>query len=632
MSILQNSRFFRSFAALLVVPLMVSTGPIWADSPLQREFDRVQSANEAIQQVAVARLELESHYLDQLRLLRKNGHASFLELARQQVVVDGLRKQLDSLLNFTQFIAAIEEQNDRVAVGVSSENQRTPIKVYLPGSIRLAGWIEQDFSVRKQISTNNLTADPAKSDADNRLIALAEDKLARIEKRLQQYVTRSAIPEPWIHQAKLKSNLAKAELDLLLLKREIAPAQPVTNESIVEYQIAFKDQPVVTSGSDPVLQSLAYQVAYAEAVATGEETAAEVELRRQKLRNKALEQLYAGGFATESELKKSRESAENARLRLELESQRLALLTESCQKIQASLQNHRLDRVCKEIFEAKLDSKCAWPAEVFADTERVRHLIDLRRKYYELEGRSNATVHMLEMKKTLLEKLQIAYSQSANSQSNSSSVSNKLPVFLAEGQKNELAMMKLEIESLAARLQGFAERLSILALEEKRFVAQCFEQDRMDEFSFVSLGSEHKSSAATGKTAEAVASNRARINYLESAEVNEAWMIATRKQEYFDFTIDRRDRSPLIETNRYPVTVSSSMQRTKKKFGTSYFRKSIISPAEPSMPRWIEPQNRNQTYSYQSIYPFGILRADLRSRVPVGQIPWYLPGSPTNVR
>jgi hypothetical protein len=39
-----------------------------------------------------------------------------------------------------------------------------------------------------------------------------------------------------------------------------------------------------------------------------------------------------------------------------------------------------------------------------------------------------------------------------------------------------------------------------------------------------------------------------------------------------------------------------------------------------------------RSYGIYPAYPYGILRSELRSRAPVGQLPWYLPGSPGNLR
>jgi hypothetical protein len=452
-----------------VVALTANVKTVPAETPIEKEIRNVRSANQAMLQLANDRLDREQQHLEKLRKLRNEGYASWLELSRQQLVVDSLRKQRDSLVDFTKFGTSLEKR-------------------------------------LRQLPGNERQARPNYSQQD--------------------------------------------------------------------------------------LQLIDYRLAMAKANSTGSLHAAEIELRRQRLRAEASEQLHADGYATVRALKRSHQLVERSTADLLDERERISNLKKIIQKMVISKTKENAKQRTKNSAKTKLDTDCNWPPVMLTNVQTLRRLIDLRRHYFDLQGQHDALACKLEMKKTCLNKIQKQISNKPARQSSSPTQDAGFSASLAAGQRKQCDSAKLDIEYLQARIQDFKEKLTITALEETKFVVECTQQYHTESID-------------------------SRGDIFTSA-----------KPEYFNFTIDQRKHPLLLPTYRSPVNlVASNRRQSPKPFN-------LQSRNMPRSSRLTLNHQQTQygTYSTQSIYPFGILRVDLRNRIPAGIAPWYLPGSPTNLQ
>ena len=130
-----------------------------------------------------------------------------------------------------------------------------------------------------------------------------------------------------------------------------------------------------------------------------------------------------------------------------------------------------------------------------------------------------------------------------------------------------------------------------------------------------------------------------RRNYLESDLAKaDGLVFVSHCPEYFNFRFDERYYSPIVYSNRYPLYIRRGDRRVSPLWYMDYRRDSHRrSVCTASIADTYRDRDRLHRYRFgpsttQSIYPYGILRADLRHKLPLGYVPWYLPGSPTNLQ
>jgi hypothetical protein len=619
---------------LFVFTLGLSNTTSNADSPMEREFKRIRTANHSMMQLAEARLDLEQFYLDQINSLREKGYASWLEQARQQVAVDSLAGQIDSLRAFDSFVAQLATQVDRTAANLNSdarsEQFRAPVKIYLPGSLRLVGWIEPELATREGNERIEALDRNASFASEDDAIQSAEARVERVQKQNQALAKETdSTPVAWSKQAALQLKLAQAELDFVRLQSDLRSTTQAAATTDIQLDVQVERPDLATAADDADLQLATYRVAWLEANATGRLKSAETELRRQQQRLAAIERLRAEGFATADEVQQSRDLMEESELRLEEERQRLASLQRICVAIESSSSLTAAE--LRKGFGAQLNSEAIWPQQIRADRARLNHLIDLRRLYFDLQGQRAGTQCELEMRRACAEKLRQAVTASTASISASASHARagELSATLAAGEKRELESLQLAIETLTAQVQDYDEKMSILAWEEKRFIAQCTQQEQRGDTSFVAV------------LEDVAAAKQASFSFLESRELDlyDGITQICAESRYLQFTFDQRQCMPV---NLSAPLTSSSARRLKSRTEQQLLSRSSIefrpmqmetlrTGSPVSGPNSLGPVYTGGSGSYYN-YPNGILRAELRRQAPVGQIPWYLPGSPNNFR
>ncbi len=609
-----------------------------ADSPYDRELSQIREANLLIDELATTRLEVEDHYLQQLRSLRANGHASWLEVARQEVVVNSIRAQRDHLHRYQHFIEDLAAQLNQIPASHLSAAHATPWKLHFAGSIRLAGWLDSD-SLPAALDGESIQVGGRRSPpVGQEQIQKVEAKVKRYRSQMSQFENDDTVPGQWRSQAQLHWKQAVAELRYLVARRQ-ADAEFSLPESIVT-EVVAAEAPSLNANHDPDLLHWVRQVAWAEANALAAVNTKMLELQRQVRKLAALEALQQHRFATATEVSQAKSGVRRFSEQLVHEQDRIRFLQHQFSKLPITNADQEFVTLDEDLFESRLEGVSHCPTQVFTDLHRLRYLIDLRRRYYNLEGQLAAETQKLQMQEAFLERLKLAEAKTQKHRSNVGIQSTKLKTVLSNGRDKEAETLQLEIEISNSRLQDFKERLAIFALEEQRFMAQCEMQNQWTDGSFVSFKTSPDTTNLPAFTDPNEASKRG-SSYLETDELD--WskisIQSAAQPDYLSFSFEQRTSSPLIHSNRNPLTFYPAKRRTESRNlslhpSSHLYERSSYNYRPPVLPQpfSIGPRNNHSTYSSQYIYPNGILRSELRSRVPVGQIPFYLPGSPTNVR
>ncbi len=611
-----------------------------ADHPANEEMNRVAQANSALLELVDARLAQEAFNLEQVSSLRERGFASWLELSRQQVVVDGLKEQRAALAEFQQFTQhALARTND--LEGHSVPAAETVHKLYLPGSIRLVGWIEvaeqQTDSAAVPARLVSHSANPQRE-----WLGQAREKVEKAEQLYKDYSNSDAVPEHWSHQAKLKLRVAEAELTLLQLETENAQQSSTGTPAYEQVfnSVAWNPDAGRTAVSVQTHEELlpaAWRVAHQEAQADSRLRLAELELARHQQNFSAVEELHEGGHASAQELDRARVQVEMAEEALAAERERMELLQQSADALASQLETTE-----PRLTSGKqLTTHCDWPEEVLADLECLKHLVDLRRRIFELNGQRGTFKVQLAMQDELLKRLEAAR-QAVNAPGSEGQVATRLRATLAAGEARQIESVSRRIKSLEYQMQDCQEQIEVISLEESRFILQC-----------QALNQARQSRTRLVSTATAAGSHDWTCDYLEFGDLDDRYGLlhATLYWDpgYFRFDFNRRPVSPLIHSNRFPVRLASEANLF---YGSRWGYDGL------SIPRFYDPHYSSRldcairaygksssyldrsafrryrfgTYSYRHSYPFGILRSDLRRCLPPGYPPWYLPGSPTNLR
>ncbi|MDG2012558.1 MAG: hypothetical protein P8J33_03580, partial [Pirellulaceae bacterium] len=110
--------------------------------------------NELRSQYLGARLDLQRHFLKQLQDLQANGHAAWLEVRRQQLVVDQIAAQISALDQYKIFILDVAKTvTKEVLSSKRTLADPAPLMIYSNDSIRLIGWVEPDSSGLGSLAT-----------------------------------------------------------------------------------------------------------------------------------------------------------------------------------------------------------------------------------------------------------------------------------------------------------------------------------------------------------------------------------------------------------------------------------------------------------------------------------------------
>ena len=288
---------------------------------------------------------------------------------------------------------------------------------------------------------------------------------------------------------------------------------------------------------------------------------------------------------------------------------------------------------------------CNWSPEILSQEERLLHLVDLRRRSFELEGQRGAKLAQVRMQHELLQRLEQAATQSLRATRETEQVSDAhrdatdaLQSALAASTRREMAAARLKQERLEADAESLAEQIAILALEEARFVVQCEQQERTSDskVAFTSFAARQGESSRLvshnyvkvkdlTKRYESVLFARAHTRY-NAGFCGEVLLGYSQDYDYPRFAAWTAQSVPTTSLNAKYLRYYLGHPLRRNYVSATWTTRSTVQP------RFDQLKNRVPTPSPWTIYPFGRLRTDLRDRLPPGRPPWYLPGSPTNLR
>jgi len=465
------------------------------------------TVNRAVADVTSARLGLEGWKLIRLQRLYDRGFATWLEVARQQLLVDTLTEQRQASRELAAFLRALR-QRVRRAVEIAGDAGNITGDGVDPSSagamddlLHLVGWLKPGNASSNPVAESLPAPRPAGPDQDRLAGELqrATQRVARAEKRFLAYarLADSANMADRMKHAEWQFVLARAERQLLLVKHHLRRPWQKQQPRVKRGSITLADfkqaggsgvgrmVSTIVSGLQPVVRNAMLHVAAVEAQAISDGRAAEIALQRLRLRLQAFQQLVAKGHAVSGELRDARNRLTEAQRLVERARERQAIVNGFFDRIRSpadSVDRVRPSRSATEFVATggedaiELSSIVSWPLPVLADPVVIRRLIDLRCRYYAAAAQRDVLTRRLTLLKTHLAKLEqpapvkSPSTSPARAQSNGG---NDLRAVLAAGKRRERELLRLDIRYNEARRQAVRQQLQILALEEARLVRQC---------------------------------------------------------------------------------------------------------------------------------------------------------------
>ena len=641
--------YLRSSACVLIFAIATSQH---ADAVTHDVVDDLHRLNAAVSQVLSARRDLTQFQLEQVSALRQRGHASWFEVARQEVTVDGLAEHLATLLEFVRFLESVQTQLKDVDASFVSASQRG--RVYLPRSMRLVGWIDSDSNPLLQPQATASVDRCAREDA---LLDACEARLKAAEKRYASYQSTQGVPAAWRTHAELQERLARAEWQWIQLRRDISReldnAYGTVNNTVISADSAAGQRDETrasdhcfTAQHSPALQFATCRVLAAELAAEGAIKLAEVDVGRQAMRLQSITTLHARGFATEYELKQGTARLHHAREQVAELSEQRKTGAESLRKIAGA--KHYETLAVAQGHTTQLETKCSWSGVMLRNRERLCYLVELRKRGFELQGERRVQQVKIRWQYELISRLE----QNAPPAAATTAGTQKSPTrdsfqeAFASRHQRELASARLTKQYLVARAQQLREQIEILRLEEKRFIVQCEQQDHIHPSAskrhFVSVSTHQQTTIPASRVSQPF--RMAARDYWESDAIRERatgldWT-TTSATHPIEYACDppgdlQGDSYARFSTWTSPTTLSGvgSVYPSESGFAN---RLPVTGHSRPNamarQPRYDELKNRFPVTAPWKLYPFGQLRTELRDRLPPGRAPWYLPGSPTNLR
>lgn len=601
--------------------------PVRANNGMESGLAQTATVQQAEIDWLGAQLNLQRWKQDQLALLHAEGHATWMEFRRQQFKADMLETQLQSAEKHLEFIQhlnlAASSQPTDSSIRFRERSSR-PIKVFLPGSIRLVGWIENP----------NLKLSTDKSFDHEAAIATVRDRRDKANKRFDHASTAS-VSDDWKKKTELDLAVAETHLAYLLVNQN----NPFDSSPAIDLSelAEIADQHISVNHSTTLGQAT-QAVCRAEAGARGHLECARIQLRREQNRYKAIYQLHIEGHASAKELSNAQKRVSD--VQLQLDSLELASLPtyENTYAIDEDVQFHETQ----------------WPDAILSDIEYALHLTSLRQRRHQEQANIKTeklkAEFLLEIHDRLTRALQPTESASSE---------------LDEGQRNEIKTYTIDWEYALAKQAYSTEREQILALEEQRFIQQAVAlhqaaQDRLAHSPSPSwilelLGPFQPTTWIGANWTKAVS----RLSYLEFGNQNiplSQLTLSPSGREYIETPTYRFD-SLRLNYLRPPSVPKSPLMVSDARRPYSESRRLAVEPA------WMRHFHRNLRYnSFQVMrmsgppyydawpqkvfygqygyrafggsygYPNQILRADWRSNLTPGWVPWYAPGSPVNIR
>ena len=630
-----------SFLSVLIALQFLATDVAADQSNERRLIDSYRSVCQAQVQVASCQKQLKAFRFEAIQQLYRDGNASWLEsqkskLAHQQEIV-----RHSYIEEFHLFVDQVAKEIKGLG---SNEHRFSAIKVFLPGSNRMVGWVD---GLQLDGQVNEVQLGDVKSE-----ISLRINQLASAKSKLG-----GATDPQWHKKMKLNASLAEARLKLSQAKFEYLTNLVAQQSKQPQHLKSVKR--TLRPEYDQGLLSIVRQIAAVEAAADGDIQRLSLQLQREQERLDSLGKLAKEGYATDAEIQNFQKRVadlESAVSNRRVDQENLATV--------AQLQGP-LDSLPGEF--KSYQSVSDWPAEVFANTNQIQYLIEQRRACYIQKAKLEIALLQLNLNQTILKKLEQSF---AKFESKQGSGSAKMVRLLSDGQKKEINSYAWKVEALKSDIRAAEEKVQILTLEESRFLKQVsltnslpdlvdesIESDVVNIEMNVALLNTFLWQPKRPTSSNAGSNKQLRFGYVESNIIDHIGidvglvMLQTCGYPLGRFEDDDELLRPvqLIDySNRMSYSPSRSyrLQVGPNYSGTLYtndhrYARSVTSNriiAAPSLynsPYATDAYRQNQIESprfHFHVYPFGILRSDYRRFATPGQPPWLLPGSPNNLR
>ncbi len=452
----------------------------------------VQAEAKALTNAIAAHLELEEWRLRQLKTLRSRGHASWLEVARQQTAVEILRGEQAAQVDFALLVQSLarrcRQAQTEAGIEPAARLERPPvIKLSLPGSVRLIAWLNPEHA-----SPDVLTAyfterrDALDLAAASKRLAESQARVSASEQRLQRLAKLPSDDQNNREgkSARLELAIARAELELAQVRqrRQQADAARIEQwepgwatdgaESRLESALlAAASAPHVSFQASAALRDATRQVACLEVNQSGELAAARIVCEQLSDRQASLEELLHKGLASDHEVQTAQARVRTARSHVDM----LRGVHLGVEAYHALLfpRSHILtvsERQASVSESRSLDIK-SLSAHFLVDADAVWHLVELRREEAMSTAERIAAAATLRLREAILAKLDLIRSTSVASAASRLTDDRLLVTSVQRGNK-ELADARQEVDLQRARLRAAEERLVAVRLEQARFCHQ----------------------------------------------------------------------------------------------------------------------------------------------------------------
>ena len=604
-------------------------------------LDSYQSYCQAQVEVARCENDLLQHRLDGVQDLYKQGSASWIELERVRLAKQAAEFQEKSLVNFDDFVQQVAKLSGQHS---SDNDHMNAMRFFLPGSNRMVGWLEGIHM--PQLKPNQL------KDAEYEM-ALRKTILSKRKKDFA--ATEDTF---WNHKQQLNISLASAKLDLAKAKFNYLKTLDLKLKALPKSETTY-NRKTIRPENHKDFELAVKQVAVLEANADSNIRRILMHLEKENRRLDSLKELFNDGHASKNEISQVEEQIAilNQALDTAEANQDDLLVT-----MEALATNSKISP-CKD---ASYGDVAQWPSQVFDSSNQIQYLIEQRRACYIQKAKAATAKASLNLNQSVLKKL-IAASKDfeARTKLNANDRFGKL---LSEGQQKEIAEYRWKIDALKLDIEAAEDKINVLMLEEDRFLQQVVlmadapevADDDSDGAVSLDLGPTWLNSMLAyhpSKNKTDTAKRTVRFGYIESNifdTLGSKHGLVLLQSAGFPLGRFEADDSLLrpVQLIDYSRRMSYSPSRSyRMRIGSSYggsiyanqFRygysvianQNLVAPSLYNSPYATNTYRRNQFKSprhFDRAYPFGILRNDLRRFANPSQPPWYLPGSPNNLR
>lgn len=578
-----------------------------------------------------------------LSQLRNDGFASWQEVQRQKFNTDTLALKAKYYCEFMLFLKDVSREiESRLPSDSYVESGSPPVKVFLPGSSRMIGWIQG-----AEINNDSIGSELDRTDAN---LKQAEHRLEKLHQQLQN----NRLDQAFRKKLKLDLEIARQQM---LVHAETKQYLEMLKRLDETENVGLSWTHTVTPATDKELASLVSALASLEANFDGKLHQVQRHLDREQNRLEMMKRFAKEGKVNASEIRQLDEHVTELRNTRNTIKHDTEVLQLAAQNLAANLNPESADHATASQEYSPVNQ---WPDSALLNFENVRYLIQQRWNGYQELARTEIAKRKIDWIQEIIQRLD----KTTRSFEAATKSDDRFARMLKTGQQKELDNYVWRLEGLQQSVTSSETKAAIHRLEEQRFLVQA---DLMNDNDSKVSGSDplvdlqgvrFLTSALTTMNAGSELENQkvVRYRYIESKILDsighDAELVFSQNLGYpmGVFAADNDLLNP-VQLTSYRRSLEFARIRPVRFNGPNYsglierqgrsgnsFQNSNADIAAPSLynsPFATNNYRNNQRHSirfYERAYPFGILRSDLRRYLNSSQPPWLLPGSPNNLR